>query len=47
MSTVSDLSCEYIAVETMRGQQIKDPGQLDGWVRDRSAAYIDKLCKWS
>ena len=47
MSTLSDVSCEYIAVDTMRGQQLKDPGQLDGWVRDGSAQYIDELCKWS
>ena len=47
MSTLSDVACEYIAVETMRGQQMKDPGQLDGWVRDGSAAYIDSLCSWS
>ena len=47
MSTLSDVACEYIAVETMRGQQLKDPGQLDGWIRDGSAAYIDALCKWS
>ncbi len=47
MSTISDIACEYIAVETMRGQQLKDPGQLDGWVRDGSAAYIDALCRWS
>ncbi|HUP82166.1 MAG TPA: UTP--glucose-1-phosphate uridylyltransferase, partial [Pirellula sp.] len=47
MSTLSGVSCEYIAVDTMRGQQLKDPGQLDGWVRDGSAQYIDSLCKWS
>ena len=47
MSTLSDVACEYIAVETMRGQQMKDPGQLDGWVRDGSAAYINSLCRWS
>lgn len=47
MSTLSDIACEYIAVETMRGQQLKDPGQLDGWVRDGSAATIDALCRWS
>jgi len=47
MSTLSDVSCEYIAVDTMRGQQLKDPGQLDGWVRDGSSQYIDALCKWS
>ena len=47
MSTLSEVACEFIAVETMRGQQLKDPGQLDGWVRDGSAAYIDALCRWS
>jgi hypothetical protein len=47
MSTLSDVACEYIAVDTMRGQQMKEPGQLDGWVRDGSAAYVDALCKWS
>ncbi len=47
MSTLSDIRCEYIAVETMRGQQMKDPAQLDGWVRDGSAEYIHSLCKWS
>ncbi len=47
MSTLSEIRCEYIAVETMRGQQMKDPAQLDGWVRDGSAEYIHSLCKWS
>jgi UTP--glucose-1-phosphate uridylyltransferase len=47
MSTLSEIRCEYIAVETMRGQQMKDPAQLDGWVRDGSAEYIHSLCRWS
>ena len=47
MSTLQEIHCEYIAVETMRGQQMKDPAQLDGWVRDGSAEYINSLCKWS
>jgi hypothetical protein len=47
MSTLADVACEYIAVDTMRGQQMKEPGQLDGWVRDGSAAFVDDLCKWS
>jgi hypothetical protein len=46
MSTLSEVNCEYIAVDTMRGQQMKDPAQLDGWVRDGSAEYINSLCKW-
>lgn len=44
MSTLTSIDCEYIAVEIMRGQQLKDPGQLDGWVRDGSAAYVERLC---
>jgi len=47
MSTLPNVSCEYISVETMRGQQMKEPGQLDGWVRDGSAQYVDQLCRWS
>jgi len=47
MSTLANLACEYIAVNTVRGQQMKEPGQLDGWVRDGSAGYVERLCKWS
>jgi len=46
MTTLPEFSCEYFAVSTMRGQQMKDPAQLDGWVRDGSAAYVDQLCRW-
>ena len=46
MSTLPEVSCAYFAVSTMRGQQMKDPAQLDGWVRDGSAAYVDRLCRW-
>ncbi len=44
MSTLSTVSCEYVAVQMMRGQQLKEPGQLDGWVRDGSANYVESLC---
>ena len=27
-------------------QQLKDPAQLDGWLRDGSAAYVESLCAW-
>jgi hypothetical protein len=30
----------------VRGQQLKDPAQLDGWVRDGSAAAVERLCDW-
>ena len=47
MSTLNTVPCEYIAVEIMRGQQLKEPSQLDGWVRDGSAAYVESLCDFS
>jgi hypothetical protein len=31
----------------MRGQQLKEREQLDGWYRDGSAAYVETLCGWS
>lgn len=46
MSTLPNVPCEFIAVDTVRGQQLKDPGQLDGWVRDGSAAHVESLCQW-
>jgi hypothetical protein len=46
MTTLPEVSTEYFAVSTMRGQQMKDPAQLDGWVRDGSAAYVEQLCRW-
>ena len=38
---------KFIVVPRLRGQQLKDPAQLDAWLRDGSAAYIDSLCEWS
>jgi hypothetical protein len=33
-------------VSRPRGQQLKDPAQLDGWLRDGSAAFVERLCDW-
>ena len=30
----------------LRGQQLKEVDQLDGWLRDGSAAYLQSLCDW-
>jgi hypothetical protein len=30
----------------LRGQQLKDQAQLDGWLRDGSAAYVESLCEY-
>lgn len=36
----------HLAVPCVRGQQLKDPAQLDGWLRDGSAPYLEGLCEW-
>lgn len=47
MSILPDLACGYFAVPRLRGQQLKDPAQLDGWLRDGSADYVNSLCRWA
>ncbi len=46
MTALPDLRCSYVAVPRKRGQQLKEPAQMDGWLRDGSASYIETLCKW-
>ena len=46
MSSVEGVDCSYFVVSRNRGQQLKDPAQLDGWSRDGSAAYLDSICSW-
>jgi hypothetical protein len=47
MSRLPNLRTAYLAVPRMRGQQLKDPAQLDAWLRDGSAGYVESLCEWS
>ena len=46
MTALPELHCRFIAVPRRRGQQLKEPAQLDAWLRDGSAAYADSLCAW-
>jgi hypothetical protein len=46
MTALPELNCRFVAVPRLRGQQIKEPAQLDGWLRDGSAAYLESLCTW-
>ena len=46
MSVFSEVDCRFIVVPRRRGQQLKDQAQLDGWLRDGSAAYVESLCDW-
>ena len=46
MTALPELKTRFVAVPRLRGQQLKDQAQLDGWLRDGSAAHIDSLCQW-
>jgi hypothetical protein len=46
MTTLPDVECRFVVVPRQRGQQLKDQAQLDGWLRDGSAAYVESLCDW-
>ncbi|MBP1656477.1 MAG: ugp [Bacteroidetes bacterium] len=46
MTTLPEFHCAYVAVPRKRGQQLKEPAQLDGWLRDGSADYVNSLCEW-
>jgi len=47
MTALPGLECRYMAVPRVRGQQLKEPAQLDAWLRDGSAAYVETLCDWA
>jgi hypothetical protein len=44
MTTLHDAEIRFLAVPRARGQQLKDQAQLDGWLRDGSAAGVERLC---
>jgi hypothetical protein len=46
MTSLAEVQCRFIAVPRARGQQLKDQAQLDGWLRDGSAALVENLCDW-
>jgi hypothetical protein len=46
MTALPELPCAYINVPRMRGQQLKEVAQLDGWLRDGSGEYINSICEW-
>ncbi len=46
MTALPEWDCRFALVPRVRGQQLKEPAQLDGWLRDGSAAFVEKLCAW-
>ncbi|TGE25856.1 UTP--glucose-1-phosphate uridylyltransferase [Hymenobacter aquaticus] len=43
MSALPDVQCGYLVVPRSRGQQMKDPAQLDAWVTDGSKDHVASL----
>ena len=46
MTALPELNSQFVVVPRVRGQQLKEVAQLDGWLRDGSAAAIDAICDW-
>ena len=46
LTALPEIDCGFAVVSRSRGQQLKDPAQLDGWLRDGSAAYVAGRCAW-
>jgi hypothetical protein len=47
MTALPEWNCRYVLVPRVRGQQLKEPAQLDAWLRDGSAAHVETLCDWT
>ena len=47
MTALPDMACQYVLVPRVRGQQLKETAQLDGWLRDGSAAFVCGLCDFA
>ncbi len=46
MTALHDVPSTFVAVPRLRGQQLKAQAQLDGWLRDGSAAHVESLGLW-
>jgi len=46
MTALHDVPCAFVVVPRSRGQQLKAQAQLDGWLRDGSAAHVESLGDW-
>jgi hypothetical protein len=47
MTALPEVDSRFVVVSRQRGQQLKDQAQLDGWLRDGSAANVESLCAWT
>ena len=47
LTALPAVNTRFAVVPRLRGQQLKDQAQLDGWLRDGSASHVAQLCSWS
>ena len=47
LTALPEIDSRFVAVPRLRGQQLKDQAQLDGWLRDGSGAYVESVCEWT
>ena len=47
MTGLPEVKTCFAVVPRLRGQQLKDQAQLDGWLRDGSADFVNQLCAWA
>ncbi len=47
MTALPEANCRFLVVPRPRGQQLKDQAQLDGWLRDGSAAWVEERCDFN
>ena len=44
MTALPEVVCRFVEVPRLRGQQLKEVAQLDGWLRDGSSQYVASIC---
>ena len=47
MTALPGVDARFVVVPHVRGQQLKEQAQLDGWLRDGSAASVEALCAFA
>ena len=47
MSGLPEVTTNYFVVPLARGQQLKHQAQLDAWLRDGTADYVNEICQWT
>ncbi len=47
VSGLPEATANYFVVSFARGQQLKQQAQLDAWLRDGTADYVNTICDWN